>query len=67
MKAERFACVAWTVEDVQTLFNVSDEKAVEFLMDNAGHIQDRLVEVGWQVLETLGRADGLPGPVGFDE
>jgi hypothetical protein len=57
--AERFAQVAWTAADAQTLFKIDEERAEEFLQNNAKHIQERLTELGWGVLETLGRMDGL--------
>lgn len=57
---KNYAAVVWTVDDVKTLFNVSDERAAQFLEDNASDIRDRLVEHGWGVLETLGRIANLP-------
>jgi hypothetical protein len=56
---EKFARVAWSAGDVQSLFDVNDAEAVTFLQNNEKHIQDRLVELGWGVLETLGSIDGL--------
>lgn len=32
---------------------MSTEEAEEFLRNNQKHIQDRLVELGWEVIETL--------------
>lgn len=57
---KHYASVAWTAEDVKTLFNISDERAEQFLQENESHIRDRLVELGWGVLETLGLVDSLP-------
>lgn len=56
---EKFARVAWSAGDVQSLFDVNDAEAVTFLQNNEKHIQERLVELGWGVLETLGGIDGL--------
>jgi len=54
-----YAKVEWTPEDVITLReNMSMEEAEEFLQSNQKYIQDRLVELGWEVLETLLAYDG---------
>lgn len=51
---KKFAKVEWTAEDVQTLReDMSTEEAESFLQNNQKHIQDRLVELGWEVIETL--------------
>lgn len=50
----------WTVGDVQTLFDVNDEKAEEFILNNQKHFQDRMTELSWDVLTSLGLMDGLP-------
>lgn len=57
---EKYATVSWAVADVQTLFDVDDDKAAEFLSCNERKIQERLVELGWGVLETFGQMDNLP-------
>tara|TARA_R100000008_G_scaffold85991_1_gene77419 strand:+ start:152 stop:358 length:207 start_codon:yes stop_codon:yes gene_type:complete len=54
-----YAKVVWTTSDVQDLFNVSEEQAVEFLSRNERNIQDRMVELGWQVIDQLGQMDDL--------
>jgi hypothetical protein len=49
-----FATVTWTAEDVQELRPAwNTEKCEEFLEDNARRIQDRLVQLGWEVIENL--------------
>ncbi len=50
--------IAWTVNDVQTLFDCSEEQALELLADH--HVEDRMIELGWGVLETIGQIAGLP-------
>ena len=50
---------SWTVGDIQTLFDVTDEEAEQFILNNQKHFQDRMTELSWDVLETLGRVDGL--------
>lgn len=50
----RFADLAWTAADVQTLATkMTDEEAATWLANNEGHIRDRLVELGWDVIESL--------------
>lgn len=57
MKSNQFeslAKVTWHAEDVQTLKpNWSLEKCNEWLEDNEGHMQDRLIELGWEVMDAL--------------
>lgn len=49
-----YAKVEWTAEDVQTLRpEMSQADAEEFLRANGKYIQDRLIEFGWEVIETL--------------
>lgn len=49
-----YAKVEWTAEDIQTLReDMTVAEAEEFLQSNQKHIQDRLVELGWEVIESL--------------
>jgi hypothetical protein len=51
---EKYATVTWTAEDVQTLRpNWTLEQCAEWLDSNERYIQDRLVELGWEVIESL--------------
>lgn len=55
---EKYAQVTWCVEDIQTIRpDWTDEQAEEWLSCNAKHIQSRMIEVGWEVIETLIRED----------
>ena len=54
-----YAKVVWTTSDVQDLFDVNEEQAAEFLNKNERNIQDRMVELGWGVIEDLGQMDDL--------
>ena len=61
-----YATVGWTPEDVQSLTDDEDcqptitkEQALEFLVNNERHIQNRLVELGFEVIGDLMRYDGL--------
>lgn len=54
-----YATVSWTVDDVLTLRpEMTRDAAEEFLQGNQKYIQDRLVELGWGVIETLLEYDG---------
>lgn len=57
MKSNQFesmAAVTWHAEDVQTLKpDWSLEKCNEWLEDNERHISDRLIELGWEVIDAL--------------
>jgi hypothetical protein len=55
-----YGTVRWTTGDIQMLFELSDEEAHEWLHNNERLIQNRLVELGWEVLEDLGKMDDLP-------
>lgn len=56
---EAYAKVVWRAEDVQTINkNWSLEKCEEWLEDNERHISDRLIELGWEVMDTLLSMEG---------
>ena len=57
--AQRWANVAWNINDVQSLFDVSEEQAAAFLARHEPQLRERMIERGWDVLETLGSLDGL--------
>ena len=51
---EEYAKVVWRAEDVKAIKSAwSLEKCEEWLQDNDRHISDRLIELGWEVLDTL--------------
>ena len=55
-KAETYAVVEWQAEDVRTLKPLwTIEECTEWLVDNEGRISDRLIELGWEVLDVLVR------------
>lgn len=58
-EATHYARVGWDAGDVQTLFEVTDDKAEEFLQEYERKIQDRIIELGWGVIETFGVMHGL--------
>ena len=49
----------FVAEDVFSMFDVTEAEAEEFLLNNQKHIEDRLCELGWGVIECLGDLDGL--------
>jgi hypothetical protein len=53
---EGYAVVYWRAEDVKDLPRCKDwslEKCEAWLQDNENRIQDRLTELGWEVLDSL--------------
>ena len=51
---DEYAKVVWRAEDVKAIKGAwSLEKCEEWLQDNDRHISDRLIELGWEVLDTL--------------
>lgn len=54
MRHSRYAQVAWTADDVLTLRpEWTAEQAEEWLEFNERYVRDRLVELGWGVIDTL--------------
>ena len=54
MRHTRYAKVAWTADDVLTLRpEWTAEQAEEWLELNERYVADRLVELGWGVIDTL--------------
>jgi hypothetical protein len=54
MKRETYANVSWTPEDIATLRpEWTEEYCEEWLQRNERRISDRLVELGWDVIEIL--------------
>lgn len=50
----KYAEVVWTKEDVQRLRPEWDlEKCEEWLDRNEKYLRDRIVELGWEVMESL--------------
>jgi len=53
-QANQYAKVVWTVDDVLTLKpEWSEEEALMWLESNQKYIQERLIELGWGVMEDL--------------
>lgn len=59
IQENKYATVTWTAEDVLTLRpQWSKERAEEWLEANQKYVRDRLVELGWDVIETLLSSEG---------
>ena len=59
MTQDKYAEVVWTTEDVLTLRpDMTIEEAEEWLQINEKHLRDRLIELGWDVMESLLAFDG---------
>ena len=55
----KYAPVAWMIGDITGMFNITEEQAHQFLDNNARHIQDSMIEHGFNAIETLGEMDGF--------
>jgi hypothetical protein len=67
---KQFATISWTAGDVQSLRgDLTDEQAEAFLSRNEKHLRDRLIEIGWEVMEHLlvEDADLPPEPTDEDD
>lgn len=51
---QSIATINWCGLDVQALYpDWTDDKCIEALEDVAGYLQERSIELGWEVLEIL--------------
>ena len=51
---EKYVQVSWCPEDVKILYpDWSDEKCQDLLDKISPYLEDRLIELGWDVMETL--------------
>jgi hypothetical protein len=51
---EKIATISWCPADVKSIYpHWSDEKCVEVLDTISGYLEDRSIELGWEVLEVL--------------
>ena len=54
----KYAPVAWMIADITGMFDVTEEQAHQFLINNTRRLQDSMIEHGFNVIETLGHAEG---------
>jgi len=47
------------IEDITGMFNITEEQAHQFLVNNTRRLQDSMIEHGFNVIETLGEMDGF--------
>jgi hypothetical protein len=53
-EVNNFAAVHWSVEDLQTRRPAwSEESCVDWWRSNEGHVEDPMVEGGWESIDTL--------------
>ena len=51
---EKYVQISWCPADVKAINeHWSDEKCMEVLSEIGGYLEDRSIELGWDVLETL--------------
>ena len=51
---EPYATIHWTPADIKSLHpEWSDEKCCDVMHNIAGWLEDRSIELGWEVIETL--------------
>lgn len=53
MSKEIWATVDWQLEDIMTQYDVSEDKAVEIANSIGNHFEERLIELGWEVMDSL--------------
>lgn len=54
LQEKRYALVQWAIADIKAIRpNWTDEQCAEWLDENEGHIQDRMIEIGWEVIKDL--------------
>ena len=53
------AKVVFVAEDIQSLFDLTDEQAEEWFNNNRKSIEDAMTRYGWEAIETLGQMDNL--------
>lgn len=51
---EKMAIISWCPADIKSMYpHWSDEKCVEVLDTVSGYLEERSIELGWEVLDTL--------------
>lgn len=56
---DEYAKVVWRAEDVKSINGAwSLEKCEEWLQNNEDHIEERLIELGWEVMGALLSMEG---------
>jgi len=55
----KYASTSWSIGDVTSLFDVTEEQAHTFLANNGNRIADSMVTQGWVILQCLGEMEGF--------
>lgn len=45
--------VTWCAYDLMSAYNLSEEKAVDVLDQISGILEDRSIELGWEVIDSI--------------
>lgn len=58
MITQQYAEVAWTIEDIQDASEnrgerLTEREAEEFILNNQNLLRDRLIELGWDIINDL--------------
>lgn len=53
MSKEVWSKVEWQLGDIMIHYGVSEEKAAEIADSIGEHFEDRLIELGWDVMDSL--------------
>ena len=55
----KYASTSWSIGDVTSLFDVTEEQAHEFLVNNGNRIADSMITQGWVIIQCLGEMEGF--------
>lgn len=51
---EKYVTISWCPADIKAIYPTwSDEKCMQVLADIGGALEDRSIELGWEVIDTL--------------
>ena len=53
MSKEVWSEIKWQLGDIMTQYGVSEEKASDIVFAIGEHFEDRLIELGWEVMDSL--------------
>jgi hypothetical protein len=53
MSQEIWSEIKWQLGDIMTQYAVSEDKAIEIVETIGRHFEDRLIELGWDVMDSL--------------
>jgi hypothetical protein len=53
MSKEVWSEIKWQLGDIMTQYDVSEEKASDIVFAIGEHFEDRLIELGWEVMDSL--------------